>query len=598
MRALITLAGKIDPSVQAAMLKASNMGTKSSGVIQKAFSAMNKSLLSQVGKINPKLQTQLQKGESMFSKTFGAVKGHTGKGIQGITRFGDAVKAVAAGSLLAKAVTKIGTSVMSASSGALQYASDLTEVQNVVDTTFGKGSSLIEAFSKKSLQTYGLSTLQAKQYSSTLGAMYKSMGLSSQQTLTMSQNMTALAGDMASFYNLNPDEAFEKIRAGVSGETEPLKQLGINMDEANLQAFAMSKGIKTSYQNMSQAQQAALRYNYLLNVTKDAQGDFAKTSGSFANQQRLLKENLQQVAGTLLSKVTPALGKGLQKVNAFITGLNTNAVSAFVGQIANMAVSFLPLVMQLLPQFGCLLQMVLPPLVRIGQQIIPVIVQVIGTVMMALRPLIPPIMQFVQALLPPLVKILTAVAPLLIQVANITAAVLGPALTLVVNIITKLANLITAVAKPIGDFFGKVGPFLGIGGQKSATAAVAAKKAVPAYAQGGFADSPSIFGEAGLEAAIPIRPGNSRSMGLLAKTAQLLGMRNQYGSQPVPQRGFFRNGDAEENSGGKRPIYFTYAPVFNGNNHPAEGFLRRDAQDIDRILDDYFGEKGRLAWEQ
>lgn len=558
---------------------------------------MNKSLLSQAGKISPAFQTQLQKVETKFSKAFSAVREHTGKGVQGISQFGDAVKAVAAGSLLAKAVTKIGSSVISASSGALQYASDLTEVQNVVDTTFGKGSAQIETFSKKSLQTYGLSTLQAKQYTSTLGAMYKSMGLGSQQTLTMSQNMTALAGDMASFYNLDPSEAFEKIRAGVSGETEPLKQLGINMDEANLQAFAMSKGIKTSYQNMSQAQQAALRYNYLLSVTKDAQGDFAKTSGSFANQQRLLKENLRQVAGTLLSKVTPALGQGLQKVNAFITGLNTKAVSAFVGQIANMAVQFLPLVMQLLPQFGSLLQMAIPPLVRIGQQIIPVIVRVIGTVMTAIRPLIPPIIQFVQTLLPPLVQILTAVSPLLIQLANITAAVLGPALTLVVNIITKLANLISSVAKPIGDFFGQVGSFLGIGGQKSSAAAVTATKAVPKYANGGFANSPSIFGEAGLEAAIPIRPGSSRSMGLLAKTAQLLGMRNRFDPQSTPQPRSFRSGETGGSSDGKRPIYFTYAPVFNGDNHPTEGFLRRDAQNINRILDDYFGEKGRLAWE-
>ena len=100
---------------------------------------------------------------------------------------------------------------------------------------------------------------------------------------------------MASFYNLNSDEAFAKIRSGISGETEPLKQLGINMSVANLEAYAMAQGIDKSYDSMTQAEQVMLRYNYLLSVTGDAQGDFARTSGSFANQQKLLKEFELQV---------------------------------------------------------------------------------------------------------------------------------------------------------------------------------------------------------------------------------------------------------------------------------------------------------------
>lgn len=380
LKALITLAGKVDPSLQAAMLKASNQTKKTSNVFQKALGAMNKGVLKVAGKISPAFQSQLQKVESKASKAFSSVQQHAGRSEKGMLTLGKAVKAIAGGFVVGKVISGLS----SMASKGLEYASSLNEVQNVVDTTFGKSASVVNQFAKTTLKSYGLSELQAKQYTSTLGSMYKSMGLSSQQTLTMSQNMTALSGDMASFYNLDPDEAFEKIRAGVSGETEPLKELGINMSEANLQAFAMSKGIKTSYQNMSQAQQATLRYNYLLNATKDAQGDFAKTSGSFANQQRLIKENLKQVAGTIMSKMLPALGQGLQKVNAFVTGLDTNRVGAFVGQIANMAVSFLPLVMQLLPMFGSLLQMIIPPMINIGQQIVPIIIQVVRVFLTAI----------------------------------------------------------------------------------------------------------------------------------------------------------------------------------------------------------------------
>ena len=173
---------------------------------------------------------------------------------------------------------------------AIDYASDLAEVQNVVDVAFGESSEKINEWAKTTLNAYGLNQLSAKRYAGTMGAMLKSAGLSGDAVDTMSMRITELSGDMASFYNLSGDEAFGKIRAGISGETEPLKQLGINMSVANLEAFALSQGIKTAYADMSQGQQVLLRYNYLLQTTADAQGDFARTSDSYANQTKLLQE--------------------------------------------------------------------------------------------------------------------------------------------------------------------------------------------------------------------------------------------------------------------------------------------------------------------
>ena len=188
---------------------------------------------------------------------------------------------------------------------AIGVASDLNEVQNVVDTTFGDGSVKIDEWAKNAAEAFGESELQAKQFTSTLGAMFKSMGVGQADMEEMSMSLAGLAGDMASFYNLDPTEAFEKLRSGISGETEPLKQLGINMSVANLEAFALSEGITTAYNSMTQAEQATLRYQYIMSATADAQGDFADTSDSFANQQRILQLEIQTLAAEIGQDLMP-----------------------------------------------------------------------------------------------------------------------------------------------------------------------------------------------------------------------------------------------------------------------------------------------------
>lgn len=195
------------------------------------------------------------------------------------------------------------TALLSFGKSCIELGSDLAEVQNVVDVTFGSMSETINHFARDALEQFGLSETSAKKYTSTLGAMLKSMGFTTSAAADMSMEMTGLAADMASFYNLDADVAFEKIRSGISGETEPLKQLGINLSVANLEAYALSQGMTTAYSAMSQQEQALLRYNYLLSVTADAQGDFARTSDGWANQVRVLTERFNALKA--------AIGKGL-----------------------------------------------------------------------------------------------------------------------------------------------------------------------------------------------------------------------------------------------------------------------------------------------
>ena len=215
-------------------------------------------------------------------------------------------------SLATKAIAGIGIAIsgkaiadtiINITKRSVELASDLQEVQNVVDVAFGDGADTINKWAKGASTAFGITELSALQYTGTMGAMLKSMGLSGDAVRQMSTDLTGLAGDFASFFNITSDEAFAKIRSGISGETEPLKQLGINMSVANMEAYAMAQGIDKAYSSMTQAEQATLRYNYLLSVSADAQGDFARTaSTSFANASRITELNIQNIAATRAQK--------------------------------------------------------------------------------------------------------------------------------------------------------------------------------------------------------------------------------------------------------------------------------------------------------
>lgn len=239
---------------------------------------------------------------------------HTNKSTDAFSRLAKAIGLVM---IARKALDTIKTGI--------DYASDLAEVQNVVDVTFGSATEAINSWSKECLAAYGMNEVSAKRYAGTIGAMLKSSGLAGDAIVDMSKDMVGLAGDMASFYNLDLETAFEKIRSGISGETEPLKQLGINMSVANLEAYALSQGITTAYNEMSQAEQVMLRYNYLMSTTADVQGDFARTQDSYANQTRLLSESWLEFTGIMAEQLLPVLTTIVSWLNNIVAFLTENA---------------------------------------------------------------------------------------------------------------------------------------------------------------------------------------------------------------------------------------------------------------------------------
>lgn len=211
----------------------------------------------------------------------------------------------------------------------LELASDLTEVQNVVDTAFGSMSSKMEAFAQTSADTYGISKLSAKNIASTYAAMAQGMGQGLNEATDRALEMTGRVADIASFYNLTLDRVNTIGRAVYSGETEPLKQIGVIMTEAQLQAFALANGYTTLYKNMSAAEKLEVRQAYFLAQTNLAAGDFVRTQDSWANQTRILSERWKEFLAVIGTGLIQVLKPALQALNSFISKITAALSSVY-----------------------------------------------------------------------------------------------------------------------------------------------------------------------------------------------------------------------------------------------------------------------------
>ena len=237
---------------------------------------------------------------------------------QSADSMGDSFVSMAKNIAAALAASKVVNTLVSWGKAAVEAASDLEEVQNVVDVTFGDGAKQIEVWAKSAGKNFGLTETQAKKFTSTIGAMMKSSGIAGDKIIGMSTDLAGLAADMASFYNLDFETAFQKIRSGISGETEPLKQLGINMSVANLEAYALSKGITTAFNSMTQGEQTMLRYQYMMQATADAQGDFSRTADGFANASRRVESAVESINTKIGQVFLPVIGDAMSGLAEFL----------------------------------------------------------------------------------------------------------------------------------------------------------------------------------------------------------------------------------------------------------------------------------------
>ena len=201
---------------------------------------------------------------------------------------------------------------------AFKMASDVEESINKVEVAFGAGADEIKKFSDTTLESFGIARGSALEMASLFGDMSTSMGISQSEAVKLSKSMVGLAGDLSSFKNISVDEAQTALTGIFTGETESLKRLGVVMLDANLQAFALTQGITKQYKEFTQAEKVQLRYQYVLNATKNAQGDFARTSGGAANQLRIMQESLKEAAASLGEILLPIFTPIIVKINQLL----------------------------------------------------------------------------------------------------------------------------------------------------------------------------------------------------------------------------------------------------------------------------------------
>ncbi|NBH15352.1 hypothetical protein D3Z36_14480 [Lachnospiraceae bacterium] len=237
--------------------------------------------------------------------------------VQGMTRLGSSLRGIIGSLGFGLGIAGL----VALGKQAIDTASDIQEVQNVVDTAFGSMSYKMEEFAKTSVKQFGISQLSAKQLGSTFMAMGASMLDSAENASDMAINLTARAADMASFYNKSIEETSTALKSIYTGETETLKEYGVVMTQVNLEEFARQQGINKSIQAMEQAEKVELQYAYVMQQTSLAAGDFARTSDSWANQTRILSEQFKELLSVLGTGLITALTPVVKFLNNVLTML-------------------------------------------------------------------------------------------------------------------------------------------------------------------------------------------------------------------------------------------------------------------------------------
>lgn len=247
-------------------------------------------------------------------------------GIQGLAK---KTAAAIASAFAAKKVMDFGAEC-------LELGSDLQEVQNVVDVTFPRMQKKVNDFAQNAASSFGLSETMAKRFAGTFGAMAKAFGFGEKAAYDMSTTLTGLAGDVASFYNISQDEAYTKLKSVFTGETESLKDLGVVMTQTALDSYALANGYGKTTKAMSEAEKVALRYKFVQDQLSAAQGDFARTSDSWANQVRVIKLQFESLKATIGQGLINALTPVIKVINTIIGKLMSlaNAFKSFTDMLS------------------------------------------------------------------------------------------------------------------------------------------------------------------------------------------------------------------------------------------------------------------------
>jgi hypothetical protein len=239
------------------------------------------------------------------------------------------------GSLRAPAAVA-GVALVGIGIASTKMASDLAEAKNAVKETFGaQGAAVIDDFAKGSADAFGISKRAANEYAATLGAIFKSGASDNQQAAQMSRDAVKLAADLGSLRNLGVDEALEKIRAGLVGEAEPLRAVGILLSDDVVKQAAYRAGIAKTGEALTEGQKVQARWLEIVRQAGPALGDFGRTlETSLPNQMKVAQASTEDLADALGERLIPAARNSIRAVNDVIDAVDdlpAPAESAAVG---------------------------------------------------------------------------------------------------------------------------------------------------------------------------------------------------------------------------------------------------------------------------
>lgn len=229
-----------------------------------------------------------------------------------MSRVGQAMTAIGA-----KMTMAITLPVLAVGGSFTKMAMEAVESENLFTESMGSMANKARAWSEELSKSLGLNAYNVRKTVGTYNVMLASMGLSEQAAYDMATSLTKLSYDMASFYNLSNEDAMAKLQSGISGEVEPLKRLGIVVNDAMVKTYALNNGLIKQGQEMTDAQKVIARYMTIMEMTKKAQGDLARTLDSPSNQLRMLKERMSMLGIEIGQKLIPIM----QRLMSFANGL-------------------------------------------------------------------------------------------------------------------------------------------------------------------------------------------------------------------------------------------------------------------------------------
>ena len=362
----------------------------------------------------------------------------------------------------------------------INQASDLNEVATKTTQIFGDAAGGVEEFAKKGAKSLGQSNLAVKNAVSGFGVYGKAAGLAGADNVKFSSGLAQLATDMASFSNTSVEQATDALSAGLRGETEPLRAYGVLLDDASLRQEALAQGLITTTKEALTPQQKVLASQALImKQTSDAQGDFERTSGGLANQQRILAASLEDTKGKLGAAFLPAVttavtvlnqtlfpaldatGKALgdfwslMKTGDFTGQFGLEEDSPIIGGLLTFRDIVIDIAGAFKGQFSSAMSTLLPVLKEVGGTIGGALVQMFQTLWPAVKDLIGPVQTLLSAF-NPMSLIFKVITPLLPTLANLFADV-G---TVLAQGIAKALQAVTPLFQKIADVINRLLPFI------------------------------------------------------------------------------------------------------------------------------------------